>query len=80
MPNTEKVVIESENRLLSFEFVSRDQVIVVDRVKNGAYTAQHLYQIYYNEEYDDYRSDTFYIPVRDDCVKLVLKEDENVSK
>ena len=80
MPNTEKVVIEDDKRYLSFEIVSRDQVIVVDKIKEGSYNAQHLYQIYYNEEYDDYRTDLYFIDKRDDCVKLVFKEDENVSK
>ena len=80
MPNTEKVVIEDEKRYLSFELVSRDQVIVVDKIKEGAYDAQHLYKIYYNEEHDDYRTDLYFIDKRKDCVELVFKEDGNVSK
>jgi len=79
MPNAEKIVIYDLNRTLSFEIVSRNQVIVTDQV-NDSYNAQHLYTIYYNEEHDDYRSDLFYIKPRKECVSYVIKADENVSK
>ena len=80
MPNTDKVIIEDEQRLLSFELVSRNQLIIVDEIKDGSYQAKHLYTIYYNEEDDDYRTDTFFIKPRADCQELILKEDANVSK
>lgn len=80
MPTTDKVVIEDGQRLLSFELVSRNQLIIADEVKDGSYQAKHLYTIYYNEEYDDYRADTFFIKPRTDCQELILKEDTNVSK
>jgi len=79
MPNSDKVVVYDLNRTLSFEVVNKDNIIVTDQV-NDTYDAQHLYQIYYNEEHDDYRADLFYIPKRKDCVDFPLKEDENVSK
>ena len=79
MPSTDKIVIYDLNKTLSFELVSKNQVIVTDQV-NDSYYAQHLYTIYYNEENDDYRADTFFIKQREDCVPLVFKEDENVSK
>ena len=79
MPNNEKIIIYDENRSLSFEIISTNQVIVVDKVK-GKYDAQHLYTIYYNEEADDYRADMFFIKARENCVELSLKQDENVSK
>ena len=79
MPNDEKIIIYDENRTLSFELISADQVIIIDQVKDR-YDAQHLYRIYYNEEADDYRSDMFYIKPRKNCIELSLKHDENVSK
>lgn len=79
MPNSDKIIIYDENRSLSFELISPDQVIIVDKVKDK-YNAQHLYTVYYNEEADDYRADTFFIKVRENCVNLLLKQDENVSK
>ena len=79
MPNSDKVIIYDENRSLSFELVSSNQVIIVDEIKNK-YNASHLYTIYYNEEADDYRADTFFIKVRENCVDLVLKQDINASK
>jgi len=79
MPNTDKIVIYDLNNTLSFEIVSKNQVIVTDQV-NDSYDAQHLYQIYYNEEHDDYRADLFYIKQRESCVPYVIKVDENVSK
>ena len=79
MPNTDKIVIYDLNKTLSFELVSKNQVIVTDQV-DDSYFAQHLYEIYYNEENDDYRADLYFIKKREDCVPLVLKEDENVSK
>ncbi len=80
MPNTEKVVIEDKNHYLSFELVSQDQVIVEDIIKDGTYHATHLYRIYYNEENDDFRTESFFIPQRENCIELVLKEDENSSE
>jgi len=79
MPSTDKIVIYDLNRTLSFELVSKNQVIVTDQV-NDSYNAQHLYTIYHNEENDDYRSDMFYIQSHPNCRPLVLKADENVSK
>ena len=79
MPSTDKIVIYDLNKTLSFELVSKNQVIVTDQV-NDSYNAQHLYTIYYNEENDDYRTDLYYIHKREDCVPLVFKDDENVSK
>jgi len=79
MPNSDKIIIYDENRSLSFELISSNQVIIVDKVKDK-YDAQHLYTIYYNEEADDYRADTFFIKMRENCVNLVLKQDGNVSK
>jgi len=80
MPNTDKVVIQDEKRLLSFEIISQNQIIVVDEVKDGSYQAKHLYTIYYNEEHDDYRADLFFIQEKEDCAALILKDDENVSQ
>ncbi len=79
MPNSDKVVIEDKDRYLSFDLVSTDQVIIEDVLKDGKYHAKHLYTFYYNEEHDDFRADTFYIPIHPKCVPLILKEDENVS-
>lgn len=80
MPNTDKVVIQDEKRLLSFDIISQDQIVVVDEMKDGSYHAKHLYTIYYNEENDDYRADMFFIEPREKCIALILREDENVSK
>lgn len=79
MPNTQKIVIQNKTRFLSFELISRDEVIVVDIVE-GMYKARHLYKIYYNEEFDDYRTDMFFIKQKDDCIKFIIPSDENVSK
>lgn len=80
MPNTDKVVIQDEKKFLSFEIISRNQIIIVDENIDGSYQAKHLYTIYYNEEHDDYRADLFFIEPREDCRPLILIEDENVSK
>ena len=78
MPNTQRVIIRTETRLLSFEFVSRDEVVIMDEVE-GAYKSRHLYKIYYNEEFDDYRTDLFFIEQKVDCAQFVLAEDVNTS-
>ena len=79
MPNTQSIIIKNKVRLLSFEIVSRDHIIVTDEVED-AYKARHYYKIYYNEEFDDYRADTFFIKQRNNCVEYIMPDDENVSK
>ncbi|PHR55867.1 MAG: hypothetical protein COA44_09505 [Arcobacter sp.] len=79
MPNTQSIIIKNKTRYLSFELISRDEVIVIDIVE-GSYKARHLYKFYYNEEFDDYRTDMFFIKQKEDCVEFIIPSDENVSK
>ena len=80
MPNLDKLVIENEQKRLTFEMYAEDKVIITDESKDGLYRAKHLYRIYYNEEHDDFRTDRFYIPRVDNCVEYVIQNDANVSK
>jgi len=79
MPNTTTIVIKNKTRLLSFEFIARDRIILIDEVE-GAYSARNFYTIYYNEEADDYRADTFFIKPKEDCAEFIIPSDVNVSK
>jgi len=79
MPNTQKIVMRNETRILSFELISKDGIIIRDEVE-GTYKAAHYHKIYYNEEADDYRVDLFYIEQSKDCVKFVIPNEQNVSK
>ena len=79
MPNTQKVIIKSKTRYLSFKLVGQDKVIVEDIVE-GSYKATHLHTIYYNEEFDDYRAEIFFIKQKENCQEFVIPNDENVSE
>jgi hypothetical protein len=67
MPDMETLVIENDQRRLIFELYEEDRVIVIEESKDGSYKAKYLYKIYYNEEHDDFRTDRFYIPQKEDC-------------
>jgi len=75
MPNMETLVIENEQRRLIFELYEEDRVIVTEESKDGTYRAKYLYKIYYNEEYDDFRTDRFYIPKKEDCLEYKIPSD-----
>jgi hypothetical protein len=72
MPDMETLVIENEQRRLIFELYEEDRVIVTEESKDGTYTAKYLYKIYYNEEHDDFRTDRFYIPKKEDCIEYQI--------
>lgn len=72
MPDMETLVIESEQRRLIFELYEEDRVIVIEENKDGTYRAKYLYKIYYNEEHDDFRTDRFYIPKKEDCQEYII--------
>jgi len=80
MPDTDTIVIEDEHKILTFQFITYDQISLTDETKSGNYKAKHLYTIYYNEEFDDYRTDTFYIKKREECEEYIIPEDLNVSE
>lgn len=67
MPDMETLVIENEQRRLIFKLYEEDRVIMIEESKDGTYKAKYLYKIYYNEEHDDFRTDRFYIPKKEDC-------------
>jgi len=75
MPNMETLVIENEQRRLIFELYEEDRVIVTEESKDGTYRAKYLYKIYYNEEHDDFRTDRFYIPKKEDCLEYKIPLD-----
>ena len=79
MPNTDKVVMENEFMLLSFEFITQDKVVMVDEVKGGLSKIQRGLTLYYNEDKDEYRSDTFFIEKSDNCIEFVIAQDKNNS-
>jgi hypothetical protein len=68
----ESLVIENEQRRLIFELYEEDRVIVIEESKDGTYRAKYLYKIYYNEEHDDFRTDRFYIPKKEDCIEYQI--------
>ena len=80
MPNTDKIIMENELMLLSFEFITQDQVIMVDEVKGGLSKTQRTLTLYYNEDVDEYRTDTFFIEKSEDCKVFVIKKDENSTE
>ncbi|HIC43837.1 MAG TPA: hypothetical protein EYO73_05980 [Sulfurimonas sp.] len=79
MPDTQNIVIKNKTRTLSFELYRRNYVIVTDEVKDS-FSSRDIYKLYYNEEFDDYRVDMFFIKEKEDCTQLVIFNDENVSQ
>ncbi len=80
MPNTDKIIMENNETLLSFEFITNEQIILVYEKKDGSYKSKEAHTIYYNEAHDDYRVNNFYIKKRKDCVKYVIPQDNNETK
>jgi len=80
MPNTDKIVMENNETLLSFEFLTNSQVIMVDESKDGTYRSKEIYTIYYNEEHDDYRVSVRYIKKHQKCIPYVIAKDINNSE
>lgn len=74
MPNTDTLVIENETKKLVFEMYSQDKVIVTDEIKDGSYMAKYLYNVYYNEEHDDFRTDRFFIEKSENCKDYTVQE------
>jgi hypothetical protein len=77
MPDTDTIVMENELMRLSFKFVTQDQVIMVDEVKGGLSKIQRGLTLYYNEDKDEYRTDTFFIEKNENCIEFVIPEDNN---
>lgn len=80
MPNTDKIIMENNETLLSFEFITNEQIILVFENKDGSYKSKEAHTIYYNEENDDYRVNNFYIKKPKDCVEYVIAQDNNETK
>lgn len=82
MPNMESIVIENEERKLIFELFEEDKVIITEESKDGTYRAKYLYNVYYNEEHDDFRTDRFYIPKKENCqeYEIPLLEAETTTE
>ncbi len=59
--------LENEEKILLFEMVSYNQVMISDRTKDNSYKSKSLYTFYYNEEHDDFRTDEFFIPKKEGC-------------
>lgn len=80
MPNMDKIIIQNETKRLSFELFTEDKVIVTDVALDGSYNAKYLYKIYYNEEYDDFRTDRFFIEKSENCQEYRLKPKQKSEK
>jgi hypothetical protein len=80
MPNTDKIIMENNETLLSFEFITNSQIVLEEVQKDGTYKAKTLHTIYYNEDFDDYRASTRYIKKHEKCVPYVIAEDLNTSE
>jgi len=77
MPNTDKIIMENNETLLSFEFITNSQIVMEEEEKDGSYKSRMLHTIYYNEEFDDYRASTRYTKKHEKCVPYVIPEDVN---
>jgi len=80
MPNTDKIIMENNETLLSFEFITNSQIILIEESKDGSYKSKVMHTIYYNEAFDDYRASTRYIKKRKNCLPYVIAEDINSSE
>jgi len=80
MPNTDKIIMENNETLLSFEFLTNNQVVLREETKDGTYKSSVIHTIYYNEEHDDYRVSVRYIKKHKNCVPYVIPEDVNSSE
>jgi len=80
MPNGDKIVMQNADMLLSFEFVADDQVVMIEERKDGTLRNEHSFMLYYNEDVDEYRSNSFFIEAKKECLPYVIAKDKNETK
>lgn len=61
------LVLDNGERLLTFEMIAYNQVIMTDEIPQSGYKGEGTYTFYYNKEADDFRVSEFLIDKKSDC-------------
>jgi hypothetical protein len=79
MPDVQTVVMENVSIKLSIGVEPGGKVVMINERKDGTIWDKKLFDIYYDEEHDDYRVKDMYIQPKEKCFYLLPKEDENTT-